>query len=320
MTTKIVCLTGFLGFIGKHLLKLLLAQGYRVYGIDSMTYAADESVLDDHKIVKSGERGYFRWERSDILSLSRLPDIDVLLHLAAETHVDNSILDSTQFVQTNVLGTQRLLELIRAKRGYEMPRVLHISTDEVYGDVPTGASRETDDLVPSSPYAASKAAADHLVMGYGRTYGIDWTILRPSNCYGPGQYHEKLIPKTIRHLELGRIVPIHATGEMERFWLHVEDCAQAILTVLEWGKPGEVYNIGGDTAATVKEVVVHLIDLVKPGADPEPLMAYHYQRAGVDQRYHVDDTKLRALGWAPIHRLWDDLPLVVERERAIFRW
>ena len=206
-------------------------------------------------------------------------------------------------------------------RGYEMPRFVHISTDEVYGDVPDGASVESDALAPSSPYAASKAAGDHLVQAWGRTYGLPWNIIRPSNCYGPHQYPEKLIPKAIRWMLLGRKVPIHGDGNQKRFWLNVEDCATAILTALDRAPNGEIYNVGGNTEASVARVATEIGSLVMDGrVNLLETVREGYTRAGMDRRYCVNDTKLRQLGWTPIGNLWADLPGIVAQERKVFRW
>jgi dTDP-glucose 4,6-dehydratase len=314
---KVVAVTGCLGFIGSHLVETLVQRGYYVYGIDAETYAANTDLLQ----TWHGFSDIFKYHPADIGTLDHLPDVDAILNLAAETHVDNSILDAARFVRTNVLGTHHLLELVRAKRNYQMPLFLHISTDEVYGSIPDGATPETAPLAPSSPYAASKAAADHLVMAYGHTFGVPWRIVRPSNCYGRRQYPEKLIPKAVRHLGLGRPIPIHEGGNARRSWLHVEDCAHALITVLEQGQDGTIYNIGGDTEASVRDVATAVIHAFHGCSVNAPdYWELGFTRLGLDTRYHVDDTKLRALGWAPQGDLWRDLPALVAAERTTFRW
>jgi len=294
-----------------------LAHGVRVYGFDAETYAANRDWLARQRSMAD----CFRYQHAEIGTLAHLPDVDAVIHLAAETHVDNSILDAGTFVQTNVLGTQHLLELVRRKRQYQMPVMLHVSTDEVYGSVPTGTTPETAPLAPSSPYAASKAAADHLVMAYGHTYGVPWRIVRPSNCYGARQYPEKLIPKAIRHLKLGKPIPIHEGGAAVRCWLQVQDCAEAILTVLDQGANGEVYNIGGNTECSVRDVATSVVQAFHgPTESPARYLDFGFTRLGLDQRYHVDDSKLRALGWVPTGNWTQDVPALVEAERRVFRW
>jgi dTDP-glucose 4,6-dehydratase len=311
--TKVVAVTGCLGFLGTHVVELLTRHGYLIYGLDAETYAANLDWLE----TRRGFSDIFKYQRADICTLDRLPDVDAIIHLAAETHVDNSLLDAERFVRTNFLGTAHLLELVRGKRAYQIPTFIQISTDEVYGSIEHGTATETAPLKPSSPYAASKAAADHLVQAYGHSFAIPYRIVRPSNCYGARQHPEKLIPKTIRHCVLGRPIPIHEGGNATRCWLKVEDCAQAILTVLEKGQNGETYNIGGNTEMSVRGVASLVLDSF---GQTTARLDFGYTRLGLDTRYHVDDTKLRSLGWEPQGDLVRDLPDLVRVERATMRW
>lgn len=314
---KIVAVTGCLGFIGSHVVETLVQRGYRVYGIDTETYAANLNLLD----TWHGFSDIFKYQKADICELRHLPDVDAIINLAAETHVDNSLQDAESFMRSNFFGVHHLLELVRGKRAYQMPLLLHVSTDEVYGAVPHGRSTESDPLGASSPYSASKAAADILIGAYGRSFAIPTRIVRPSNCYGPRQHYEKLIPKAVRHLSLGRTVPIHEGGNAVRNWLAVQDCALAILTVLEKGKDGETYNVGGNTEASVRGVATAIVEQFHgPTADPGQYLDYGYIRLGLDTRYCVDDTKLRCLGWEPQGDLLRDLPALVEAERKTVRW
>src|SRR5256712_8370364 len=224
-------------------------------------------------------------------------------------------MDSRKFIWTNVVGVHNLLELVRAKRNYEVPRSLQTSTDEVYGSVGTGTTNEMAPLAPSSPYAASKAAADLLVQSYAATYDLKYNIVRPSNCYGAGQYPEKLIPKAIRYFAQGKPMPVHDTGEHLRSWLAVEDCAAAILAVLRCSTPNETYNVGGNTLASVITVVNAISEHFE-----KPQVQMEYKRAGVDHRYCVSDTKLQGLGWKPQGSLFRDLPRLIESEKTAFSW
>lgn len=303
---KAVAITGALGFLGGHLVRHLTANGYHVYGIDAETYAANLGLLNELDM---------EYYCGDIATLKHLPDVDAVLNLAAETHVDNSISDSRRFVWSNFVGVQNLLELVRAKRQYEMPRFIQISTDEVYGSVEKGSTLEGEPLRPSSPYAASKASADLLLHAYSTTHCVPFNIIRPSNCYGTGQYREKLIPKTISYFAHDKAVPVHDTGEHRRSWLLVQDCATAIQAVLEHGKPGEIYNIGGNTEASVGDVVNAISEHFE-----KPKIKQEYKRAGVDHRYCVNDNKLRALGWKPQGDLFRDLRQIVAAERDTWRW
>jgi dTDP-glucose 4,6-dehydratase len=321
MVAKVVAVTGCLGFLGTHVLHRLMAHDIRVYGFDAETYAANQEWLAWYRSSPTRSTDCFKYQRADVCTLEHLPDVDAIIHLAAETHVDRSVLDAATFVRTNVLGTQHLLDLACGKRQYQMPLFLHVSTDEVYGSVADGSTPETAPLAPSSPYAASKAAADHLVMAYGHTYGLPWRMVRPSNCYGTRQYPEKLIPKAIRCLTLGKPIPIHEGGLATRSWLDVDDCAEAILTVLERGATGEIYNVGGNTERSVRDVATLVIEAFHgPTPEPAQYLDLGFTRLGLDQRYHVDDTKLRALGWIPAGNLDRDVPVLVETERRVFRW
>lgn len=310
---RCLAVTGGLGFIGQYVVQQLLDRGDRVWLVDSESYAANLDLLN--RWDSWLHNGYLRYEKADIRTLSHLRDVDAVVNLAAETHVDNSIRDSQCFMETNVLGVQHLLELIRAKRQYEMPLLLHVSTDEVYGDIPDGTTSEETPLRPSSPYAASKAAADLLIQAWGRTYQVPWKIVRPSNCYGRGQYPEKLIPKAIRYLTHNKPMPLHANGQPIRSWCWVPDAARAILMVLDRGTVGHVYNVGG-TEARVGDMVTAIATQlgVTDYAD------LRFQRDGLDQRYAVDDSKLRALGWTPQGNLWADLPHIIEAETSCWRW
>jgi dTDP-glucose 4,6-dehydratase len=315
--TKVIAVTGALGFIGSHVVEALLWRGDMVCAIDSETYAANVGLPDTPLWYNAVRAGALKYVHADICSLDHLPDVDAIIHLAAETHVDNSLLDAERFVRTNLMGTVHLLELARGKRAYQIPTFIQISTDEVYGSVDTGRSTETSPLQPSSPYAASKAAADHLVQAYGHSFAIPTRIIRPSNCYGTRQHPEKLIPKAIRHCRLGRPIPIHEGGNASRSWLKVEDCAQAILTVLDQGQDGEVYNVGGNTEMSVRGVATLVLEAF---GETTAQLDFGYTRLGLDTRYHVDDTKLRALGWIPEGNLAQDIPALVQRERTTMRW
>lgn len=311
MSKRVVAVTGACGFIGRYVVDKLLARGEWVYAIDALTYAADPNLPSIWQ--SQYPKGQFKFVARDLLDLGFWPDIQAVIHLAAETHVDNSLNQSDRFLRTNILGTQHLLEMTRGRDQYGMPTFIHISTDEVYGDVTKGATDESAPLNPSSPYAASKAAADCLVQAWGRTYGLPYRIIRPSNCYGTGQYPEKLIPKAVRHLTLGQQIPIHGDGSAVRSWLWVEDCADAILRVLDDGCDGAVYNVPGNTLASVREIVTTIAET------PEAL-SYGYERRGLDTRYCVTGTPLETLGWFPRGNFWRDLPVLVAAERKGMRW
>jgi dTDP-glucose 4,6-dehydratase len=311
MSNAICLVTGCAGFIGRTLVEQLLAAGHYVIGIDSLTYASRPDLLPTV--------GRFKWIEKDVNDLAYLYNADVVFHLAAETHVCNSVDDSARFIRSNVMGTYHLLECIRGLRAHDRPTLIHMSTDEVYGDVPEEwASKECDVLLPSSPYSASKAAADQLVMAWQRTYGLKARIVRPSNCFGQFQYPEKLIPKTIRSFQLGKRMTIHGDGSQTRMWLHVEDCARALIKVWEMGQDGEVYNVPGDTEASVRTVVEALQGLCAeqtPGV-PCPSPKWGCERPGGDRRYRVDATLIRKLGWENRRSFFASLPEIVGAELA----
>lgn len=290
---KTVCVTGCLGFMGSHFTRAALKKGWRVWGIDMKTYAAREELLAEFLKWRT-----FGFRAADIATLDHLYDVDFVVNFAAETHVDNSIVDASRFLHSNMLGVQNLLELIRAKRAYEMPVLLQVSTDEVYGDLRSGVHKADSALAPSNPYSASKASADILIAAWHRTHGVPYMIARPTNNYGIGQYPEKLIPKAVKHLALGKKIPLHGDGTCRRNWLHVEDTAAALLLLIEKGRLQTVYNVSGNIELENKEVVRRVLKAYFGRATPlAPHVKFAYVRQGEDVRYGVDDSALRALGW-----------------------
>jgi dTDP-glucose 4,6-dehydratase len=311
---KIVYVTGCLGFIGFHVAKKCLEAGWYVYGIDKVSYAANTDLLE-----QLWDYDNFKYEKRDINDIKRLVYCDYVINCAAETHVDNSIEDSNVFVHSNINGVHHLLELIRQQSG-KKPTLLHFSTDEVYGDIDAGSFTETQLLKPSNPYSATKAAADMLITAWARTHNVPFIIVRPTNNYGIGQYVEKLIPKTIKYLNLGRQVPLHMNGTPRRTWLHVEDTADAVMTIIDKGTVGEIYNISGNYETSNLDVVHQIIDNMMLTTDHEDHIDFDYQRAGADVRYSINDDKLKALGWAPKRIFKDELPAIVDYYNKNFVW
>lgn len=309
-----ILVTGGAGFIGSHFIRLLLEgrEEIRVVNLDALTYAGDLENLRDCE----GDPRY-RFVRGDVGDRALLDRLfrefrfDAVVHFAAESHVDRSITDPERFLSTNVLGTQALLDAARAhwalrpedlrsKEYREGVRYLQISTDEVYGALgPEGMFTETTPLAPNSPYSASKAAADLLVLAYHRTYGLPVNITRCSNNYGPFQYPEKLIPLMISRALADQPLPVYGDGLQVRDWIHVRDHCGAVKAVLERGRAGEVYNVGGRSERSNLEIVrLILRELGKP----ESLIAHVPDRPGHDRRYAIDNTKITAeLGWRPEH-------------------
>jgi dTDP-glucose 4,6-dehydratase len=315
-SVKVVAVTGCLGFIGSHFTRACLQRGWMVWGIDKKTYASRPELLDEF-----GQSKTFRFLEADIAKMDHLYDVDFVFNFAAESHVDNSIVDSTRFTLSNVLGVENLLELIRAKRNYEMPVLVHISTDEVYGDVINGTHRESDPLRPSNPYSASKASSDMLIVGWHRTHHVPYLIIRPTNNYGIGQYPEKLIPKAIKYLSLGKKIPLHGDGSYVRNWLHVEDTVSAVLHVVEHGERNRIYNVSGNYEASNKEVVEKVLRAYygKP-VEMDQYIQFNYVRMGEDVRYSLDDSSLRATGWKNAKSFDIEIKAVVEYYKNRFVW
>lgn len=313
MNKKIVYVTGCLGFIGYQVTLACLKQGWYVRGVDKGTYAANWNLLPELKKYES-----FTFEHKDINDINHLYDCDYFINTAAESHVDNSIESSDVFVHSNINGVHNILKLIDQKKG-RRPVLLHFSTDEVYGDIEQGSHTETDLLKPSNPYSATKAAADMLVQAWGRTHKIPYVIVRPTNNYGIGQYVEKLIPKTCKHLTVGRKIDLHNNGTPVRTWLHSEDTARAIVTIVNAGVRNEIYNISGPYQTENINVVKKILELhgIRDGIDKyiEPL-----DRQGQDVRYAVDDSKLKKLGWQPQAEFDKELKKIVKYYKNNFIW
>jgi dTDP-glucose 4,6-dehydratase len=315
---KIVYVTGCLGFIGSYVTRLCLEKGWYVKGVDKITYAANKNLLDEFKKYDN-----FSFVHCDINDLKFLYDCDYIINTAAETHVGNSIANSDDFVHSNINGVHNLLELIKNYRqeNTTIPTLLHFSTDEVYGDIESGAHTESDILKPSNPYAATKAAADMLILAWSRTYKIPYVIVRPTNNYGIGQYVEKLIPKACKYLHLGRKVPLHNNGTPIRNWLHAEDTAAATIKIIETNCKNEIYNICGGFEQSNLDTIRAL--LIANGIDIDEMNKYvdfSCNRPGQDVRYALDDSKLRALGWVPNKHFNKEIKDIVKYYKDKFIW
>lgn len=303
MNKKILYITGCLGFIGSHFTRLALKSGFKVYGIDKVTYAANLDLLQEFNKFPN-----FLFQKTDIKDLNFLNDCDFIVNFAAESHVENSIVESEEFINSNVLGVKNILELIRFKHKNvgDRPVLLQISTDEVYGDIIDGAHLETDILKPSNPYSASKACADMLIAAWSRTYDIDYIILRPTNNYGTHQFPEKLIPLTIKNLMRNKKIRLHNNGTPVRNWLHVEDTADAIFKIIELYDTktflikNNIFNISGGFEQTNSETVKKIVNAYfTEDKKWTNYVDFSYNRSGQDVRYSLDDIKLRNLGWKP---------------------
>jgi len=316
---KLVVITGCLGLIGSYVTRQCLEKGWKVYGIDKCTYAANVNFLDEfHKHEN------FTFMREDIASLSYLPDCDYVINIAAESHVGNSIVDSDNFIRSNITGVKNLLDLIRNKQSNvsDRPVFFHFSTDEVYGDITAGEHFETDILKPSNPYSASKAAADMLILAWARTYGINYVILRPTNNYGIGQYPEKLIPVAVKLLMRNKKIKLHNKGEPIRNWLHSYDTATAVTTLIESGSINEVYNVAGGFEQKNIDTVIKILECYygTPQNNWNEYLDLSYVREGQDIRYALNDEKLRALSWRPQKNFDTEIGKIVEYYKHNFKW
>lgn len=318
--------TGGAGFIGSTFVRRRLdATADHVTVLDKLTYAGNLSNLDG---LESDPltRGRYRFVKGDIADRALVADLvrghDAIVNLAAESHVDRSILEPAAFLATGVLGVHALLEAARAEQerrpGGDPLRFLQVSTDEVYGPVPDGLSREEDVLRPSSPYSAAKAAGEHLALAYRETYGLDVVITRGANTYGPHQHPEKLIPLFITNALADRPLPLYGDGMQRRDWLYVDDHADAVSLVLDEGVPGAAYNVPGDGVERANREVTEAIlgHLGKPWS----LVRSVPDRPGHDRRYALDGSRLRDLGWAPRTSFTDGLARTVDWYRDNPDW
>jgi dTDP-glucose 4,6-dehydratase len=285
-----ILVTGGAGFIGSHFVRHLAGQGEDVVVLDKLTYAGNPANLE------GVEHEFHQGDIADPDAVARAArGVDAIVNFAAETHVDRSILGPAEFILTDVLGTQVLLDHAR----HHGLRLVHVSTDEVYGDIPLDAAPCTEEapLRASSPYSASKAGGELQVLAYVRTYGVDALITRGANTYGPRQYPEKFLPLFITNAFDRQPLPVYGDGKQRREWLHVDDHCEGIEVALRKGEAGQAYNVSGQERENL-EVVRRILDLT--GASPD-LVRHVADRPGHDRRYSVDSSKLRGLGWTPRH-------------------
>ncbi len=304
-----VLVTGGAGFIGSHFAKRLAAAGEEVVVLDKLTYAGNRANL------AGAEVAFLQGDIADPDAVAEAAaECDAIVNFAAETHVDRSILEGGDFLRTNVTGANVLLERAR-DAGI---RLVHVSTDEVYGDLPPGQSSQEDDaLRPSSPYSAAKAGGDLLVLSHVRTYGVDALITRGSNTYGPNQYPEKLLPLFVTNALDGEQLPLYGDGRQVRDWLYVEDHCAGVELALRAGAAGEVYNVGGGEEVENREITRRVLELT--GADAS-LVRRVDDRPGHDRRYSLDTSKLEALGWRKRFSLAEGLPATVDWYRDNRDW
>jgi len=304
-----ILVTGGLGFIGSNFCRHLATadEGYEVLNVDKIGTGANTLSLKD----LNGKKTY-SFVQGDICNSKLMNKLvrkaDAVVNMAAETHVDRSILDPTLFVQNNALGTLSILEALR--KTDQKTRLIQVSTDEVYGPAEQGSFKEEQTLMPSNPYSASKAAADMLVLAYHRTYGLNAVITRCTNNFGPYQFPEKFMPKTIIRGLKGLPIPIYGSGKNVRDWIYVQDHCEAILSVLKKGKPGEIYNVSSGNELSNIEVAKKILSLMDK---PEKLLTFVEDRPGHDLRYSLDSTKIMStLNWKPKFAFKEGLEATVD--------
>ena len=297
-----ILVTGGAGFIGSNLLRHLEKEDTEVICVDKLSYASDERNLPDY--VK-----FYRTDLSDEEAIEHVfeqENIEQVFHLAAESHVDNSINDCKPFVQSNVLGTVNLLQCALE---HDVDRFMHISTDEVFGSILSGSFSETSQYSPRNPYSASKAASDHFVMAYHTTYGLPTIITNCSNNYGPRQHPEKMIPKTILSIMNGKPVDVYGSGTQVRDWIYVDDHCKALIELLNVGRLGQRYNIGGDFTLQNKQLVLRIANLMNKECE----INYIEDRPGHDERYSTSNGKImKETSWTVSTKLDDGLLKTIE--------
>lgn len=304
-----IMVTGGLGFIGKHFIPVMFKKNKFVINVDMISYAADRRSME-HFANSNHE---YQFCISRVEDLEYLADCDVIVNFAAESHVDNSISNSNKFLDSNIKSVHNLLEKIRAKRPEDRPRLIHISTDEVYGSYTKFDNEgfsERDVLTPSNPYSASKASAEMLIKAWAETYGIEYNIVRLNNVFGCHQYPEKLIPKTLSRISKGQSPVLHGDGEQLRSWLAVEDAVQGIVSVIEKGVPNTTYNIGTSFEMSIKEVIDNLLNIAECTFKPE----YVEDRPGQDTRYLINSELIyKHTGWEPETDFYLQLAKIVQK-------
>lgn len=303
-----VLVTGGLGFIGSNFIRHMLSvhRDVGIVNLDKMGMGANQANLKD---ISGDERYTFiRGDIADPKLLKKIVrEVDAIVNFAAETHVDRSVSNPWPFFRSNVEGVLAILEAVRGSKGEV--KVIHVSTDEVYGDIAEGSFSEEDRPKPSSPYSASKAAADMLISAYHRTYGLNVSIVRPTNNFGPYQFPEKLIPKTVIRASMGLPIPLYGKGTNVRDWMYVADTCEAIDLILKKGESGEIYNVSAGNELSNLKIVREILKLL---GKPETLITFVEDRPGHDLRYSLNSSKIRGLGWSPKHSFKEALKRTVE--------
>ena len=309
--------TGGMGFIGSNFVRYILSTGKEIEltNLDDISIGANPVNLKDLK--KDRRYKFIKGNIADVKLVSRLiENVDAVINFAAQTHVDRSIANPQPFMESNVIGTYSILEA--ARRSSPAAKIVHVSTDEIYGDIPEGSFKEDDRLKPSNPYAATKSAADMFALAYNRTYGLNVTVTRCTNNFGPYQHPEKLIPKTIIRAHLDLPIPVYGKGNQVRDWIYVQDHCDALAKIIEKGVPGEIYNISAGNEMPNLKVVEYILNLMEK---TRSLIEFVDDRPGHDVRYSLDSTKIGTqLGWKPKHKFTEALESTVRWYMNNGRW
>lgn len=313
-----VCIvTGGLGFIGSNFVERAISLGWRIINIDKMTYASQEP----KSLPFSHNPNYYHIKK-DICTIDTLPYCNLIVNFAAESHVDNSITGPMPFIKSNFMGVYNLLEILRRTKIvnqqnswlYEDPIFVQISTDEIFGDTDKGFFQEDDRARPSNPYASTKAAAELLLMSWGRTYGIPFMITRTTNNYGPRQHSEKLIPMAITKAVAGQKIIVHGSGQYIRNWIHVEDNVDAIMTVIQSGEINHTYHIASDEEFSVIQIVKKILSTLNKEYNHQTIDSSQ-NRSGVDMRYALNTDKIKKLGWSPKKHFDQELEYMIQKAK-----
>ena len=309
---RILLVTGGLGFIGSHFVELCLRNGHTVYNVDKQTYAAN---------IDLEFEGEYHYIKDDIAKIEDIPYCDIIVNFAAESHVDNSISKSDNFIQSNTLGVYNLIEIIKNKQlnnlllawKYSPPLFVQISTDEVFGDILEGSFKANARHLPSNPYSATKSAAEQLVVAWARTYNLPFIITRTTNNYGPRQFPEKLIPRAITNILNGKKVPVHGNGEYIRNWIHVLDNVSGLYRIVDEGEESRTYHLASDEEYSVREIVEMICELLD--VQYEDVVDNSSDRSGADLRYALNYDSILSLGWEQKYSLRESLKGIIEYYR-----
>lgn len=314
---KIVYVTGCLGLIGSHITRLCLERNWYVIGVDSCTYVSNACHLEDFKKYKN-----FKFIKSDINDLETLYDCDYIINTAAETHVANSLVDSTKFFKTNISGVEKLLNLIRKlNNNTSFPTLIHFSSYEVYGNNCDSDVTEKSILNPVNPYSATKASADMVIQAFNATYNVPYIIVRPNCNYGVGQYVEKLIPKFCKYSLLKKKFPLHNGGTTTRTWLNALDTANAVMRMIDSGSKNEIFNVSSNSEYSNFDVCNMILDTYYPEIeDKSEFYDLSYIRNGQNFKFYLDDSKIRQLGWKEKTVFTEEIVKIANYYKENFIW